>query len=222
MGALLFQIFFLIWTVMLGILALPTLLLPWGFVKWLPKFWIGGIFFLARIFCGIRYRVEGKIPKGPCVIASEHQSAWETFFYYYHFDAPTIILKRELLWIPIFGWYLAKMPVIAIHRGRKTQALKQILTQAKKLLEKDPARVFVIFPQGTRTLRGEAFKIQSGFFALAKELQLPIIPVTLNSGEIWGKKTWRKKRGEIVVKFHPTIAMKNKRAVLSALSNYFR
>lgn len=153
----------------------------------------------ARILCGIRYRVIGRenIPDQPCIILSKHQSAWETMAYQVIFPPQVWVLKRELLWVPFFGWGLAMLSPIAIDRGAATRALKQTLDQGRERLAQGFS--IVIFPEGTRTLPGKRSKYHSGGAWLALQTGRPVLPVAHNAGELWRRNAFLKRPGLITV-----------------------
>lgn len=159
----------------------------------------------ARVSCGIRYELVGtdNIPAGACVILSKHQSAWETLFLQARLQPTTTVAKRELLFIPFFGWGLALARPITIDRGKPSQALKDVIRQGVKRLA-GGERV-IIFPEGTRTLPGEQREYSAGGAMLAVKAGVPVLPVALNSGDCWPRGTLIKKPGVIRVQFGPPI-----------------
>ena len=154
----------------------------------------------SAAICGIRYRVIGaeNIPHGSsCIILSKHQSAWETLVFQVIFPPQVWVVKRELLWIPFFGWGLAMLEPIAIDRGSGARALRQMLEQGRDRL----ARGFciVIFPEGTRVAPGARRDYQPGGAWLAAKTGAPVVPVALNSGELWPRNAFLKYPGTITV-----------------------
>ena len=161
---------------------------------------------LLRIICGIKYKVTGRenLPKYPYIVASKHQSAFETAFFWDLFYVPTFILKKELTKIPLFGSYLTNTGMIAIDRSAGASALKKILSEADKHL-KDKRKI-IIYPEGTRTIAGSAEpRYSSGVAALYKHCNVPIVPVALNSGMCWPSGKWTKYPGTIEVRILPPI-----------------
>jgi len=148
---------------------------------------------------GIKYRVLGRenIPQGACIVACKHQSEWETFKLHLIFNDPAIVLKRELLKIPLIGCYMRRSGSIAIDRGGGASTLRRMTAAAKRALAQ--GRSILIFPEGTRVGVGESRPYKSGVAALYRELNLPIVPVALNSGLLWPKNSFYKKRGTITV-----------------------
>jgi len=161
---------------------------------------------LARALCGIRWRVEGRehLPASPSVILSKHQSAWETLAFQEIFPPQVLVLKRELLWIPFFGWGLALMSPIAIDRAKGRAALRDIARRGKERL----AQGFwvVIFPEGTRVRVGEKREYQQGGAWLAAQCGVPVVPVAHNAGRFWPRNAFLKAPGTVTVRIGPAIA----------------
>ena len=170
--------------------------------------------------CHINYQVEGleHIPKDRNgIIFSKHQSTWETFFLPTIFHGPAIILKRELLWIPFFGWGLAASDPIAINRSQTKTAMDQIITKGKKCLE--AGRWILVFPEGTRIPAGQTGKYRLGGARLAAATGYPILPIAHNAGRFWPKKGFIKKPGTIQVVIGPLIESQDRKPeVLLALA----
>lgn len=165
-----------------------------------------GQYFLERLVMGLDYDVKGieNLPKdGPYIAALKHQSVWETLKLPFLFEKPAIILKKELTHIPVWGWFLDKLDMIPVDRGTRNKAIASMLEGAKKIV--DQGRPVVIFPQGTRVPPGEARKYRYGIVRLYKELNLPIVPVALNSGVFWGKNQFLKKSGRVTIEILPPI-----------------
>lgn len=161
--------------------------------------WCGFGVWWARIACGIRYEVTGaeNIPDGACVVLSKHESAWETLFLQSLLFPSTTVLKRELLSIPFFGWALRLLNPIAINRGEPAQALKAVLRQGEERLT--AGRRIIIFPEGTRARPGEQLPYNVGGAMLAARTGVPLLPVSLNSGDCWPRGTMLKRPGVIQV-----------------------
>ena len=158
-----------------------------------------------RITCGIRIQVSGRgnLPPGPCVVLSNHQSSWEAFYMQWYFQPANFILKRELLWIPLFGWALHFMKPIAIQRNRPAQAIRSVLKQGTQRLQ--GGNRVVIYPEGTRVTEGQLGEFKTSGAALAKRAQVPIIAVAHNSGEHWQRKGLLKIPGTIRMQIGPVI-----------------
>lgn len=180
---------------------------------WLPRQaryrvisgWAHIVVRLARVICGIRYRIEGldHLPRRPAVILAKHQSAWETIAFQTLFPPQVYVLKRELLWIPFFGWGLALMSPIAIHRGKGHSALREIARKGKERLMQ--GFWVVVFPEGTRVAPGERRKYQLGGAWLAAASAAPIVPVAHNAGLCWPRNAFVKRPGTITVRIGPAI-----------------
>ena len=158
---------------------------------------------LASWTVGLRYEVRGRenLPAGPAIIAIKHQSAWDTFAASALFDDPAIIVKRELLWVPFYGWYLRKAGMIGIDREVGAAAMRRMLRSARAAVAQ--GRSILIFPEGTRTPVGSDAPYQPGVGALVRDLKLPLVPVALNSGLFWGRRRFVKRPGRIVVEILP-------------------
>jgi 1-acyl-sn-glycerol-3-phosphate acyltransferase len=158
-----------------------------------------------RGICGISWQVEGRehLPAAPSVILSKHQSAWETLAFQQIFPPQVHVLKRELLWLPFFGWGLALMSPIPIDRGRGPSALRQIGRRGKQRLEQ--GFWVVIFPEGTRVAPGKRRKYQTGGAWLAAHAGAPVVPVAHNAGRCWPRNSFLKYPGKVTVRIGPPI-----------------
>ena len=148
--------------------------------RFINVYWCRCALWLSKVFLGIRYEIKGaeNVPDRPCVIQSNHQSTWETFFLSAYFSPLSQVLKRELLYVPFFGWAMAMLRPIAIDRDNPKAALKQVAAKGDELL-KDNVWV-LIFPEGTRTTPGEPIKLQRGAAQLAVRSQVPLQPVRIH------------------------------------------
>ncbi|WP_426142597.1 lysophospholipid acyltransferase family protein [Pseudomonas sp. DWP3-1-2] len=167
--------------------------------RFINVYWCRCALWLTRVFLNIRVEVIGQenVPATPCVIISNHQSTWETFFLSAHFQPLSQVLKRELLYVPFFGWAMAMLRPIAIDRENPKAALKEIAKKGHELL-KDGVWV-LIFPEGTRVPFGQVGKFSRGGTALAVNADLPVLPIAHNAGKYWPKEGWAKKPGTIQV-----------------------
>ncbi len=156
---------------------------------------------LLGVICGTRLEVRGqdKLPKGAYLAVCKHQSAWDTFALIPLFRDPAIVAKAELKWIPIYGWFCQKFEHILVERTRAALSLKKMLADAR--IQTAAGREIVIFPEGTRTVPGAAPDYKPGYVALYEGLGVPCVPVALNSGLYWPRRTWRRYPGTIVVEF---------------------
>jgi 1-acyl-sn-glycerol-3-phosphate acyltransferase len=163
------------------------------------KIWAYCVVYGAKYITGVNFVVKGKVPKHPVIFASKHQSAWETAIFHILSPAPCYVLKKELMYIPFFGLYLAVSGQIWIDRSKGTAALKKLITQVNDRTSK--GRSVVIFPEGTRTKPGSKPDYKSGIAVLYSKINAPIVPVSLNSGVYWGKNAFIKKPGTITIEF---------------------
>lgn len=203
-------LFYGIWTPVVCICMMPCLLFPRGFTVWVAAFYQKGAYILEKYILNLDYEVRGlehRPPKGQSYLAAcKHYSAYETLKLYALFDDPTIILKKELLSLPIFGWFLKKLDVIAIDRGNREQSLSSLIDGAKYM--RDHKRPIVIFPQGTRveidsTPSQKPYK--GGIVKLYTATKMPIIPLAMNSGLYWPRNSYLKKSGKVIFEFLPPI-----------------
>lgn len=201
-----FNILFMLWTFGLALVTAPILLLPVRFAGMVARLWARVSLALLHLTCGIRYEVRNRerLPTTPCIIASKHQSAWETIAFWALTDFPVFILKKELLKLPFFGWHLKKLGMVAIDRKAGAGALKQMIKDSKAALEKGYS--LVIFPEGTRTAPGTRKAYQRGIAGLYRGLNVPVAPVALNSGKCWSRNAFVKYPGTVTVEFLPPIA----------------
>lgn len=160
---------------------------------------------LAKVVAGIHYEVRGleNIPQQPCVILAKHQSTWETFFLSALFEPLSQVLKRELLYVPFFGWAMAMLKPIAIDRSNPKAALKQLAKQGHERLGQ--GAWVLIFPEGTRIPPGQIGKFSRGGTSLAVNAGLPVLPIAHNAGEFWPKHGWAKYPGTIKVVIGPVM-----------------
>ncbi len=175
--------------------------------------WSESLMTTLRIVCGVRHEVFGSenIPAENGIILSKHQSAWETFGLQFIFPAQIWVLKRELLWIPIFGWGLKVMGAIAIDRKGGKKALIQVIKQGTERLQR--GLWVVIFPEGTRTPPGTRRRYSIGGAMLAARSGFPVVPVAHNAGEFWGSKGFIIKPGTVKVIIGPVLQTKGLKAV---------
>jgi 1-acyl-sn-glycerol-3-phosphate acyltransferase len=204
--SILFNALFYLGTAVLCILGLPVLLATRRVGAWFGHVWAGWTLWLATWTVGLRYEVRGRenLPAGPAILAIKHQSAWDTFAAAALFDDPAIVVKRELLAIPFYGWYLRKAGMIGIDRGVGAAAIRRLLRAARAAVAQ--GRSILIFPEGTRTPVGSDAPYQPGVGALARDLKLPLVPVALNSGLFWGRRRFLKRPGRIVVEILPPLS----------------
>ena len=188
-----------------ALLALATFPLPRMTRYRIISGWSRLVMGLARALLGIDWRVEGRehLPSRPSVILAKHQSAWETMAFQMIFPPQVHVLKRELLWIPFFGWGLALMSPIAIDRSRGVAALRALARRGRERL----AQGFwvVVFPEGTRVAPGERRPYQLGGAWLAAASGAPVVPVAHNAGRVWPRNAFLKHPGTVTVRIGPAI-----------------
>ena len=161
---------------------------------------------LLRVICGTKLEVRGagNLPKGACLVVAKHQSAWDTFALIPLFQDPAVVLKDELKWIPLYGWFCVKFAHILVKRDRAATALKQMLADAR--IKAEAGRQVLIFPEGTRRPPGAAPDYKPGYIALYEGLKIPCVPLALNSGLYWPRRSLHRYPGTIVVEFLEPIA----------------
>jgi 1-acyl-sn-glycerol-3-phosphate acyltransferase len=205
--SLLFNVAFYSWTTLCCFGLLWMLLLPRRQMVHVVEWYLGTVYFLERMILGLDYEVHGleNLPReGSYILAAKHQSAWETMKLHLLVDDPAVILKRELLFVPIWGWYAAKARMIAVDRSARGRAIASMVEGARRV--KADGRPIVIFPQGTRTPVGGYLPYRVGVAVLYRDLELPIVPLALNSGLYWPRRKFLKRPGKVIVEFLPPIA----------------
>ena len=203
--SLLYHLLFLIWTFGLAIPILPLLLAPRSWIVAAARLWQNGTLFLLRVVVGLRWEVRGRenIPTGPALIASKHQSAWETVVFHNLLSDPAFILKKELQAIPFIGWYLTKHGMVPIDRKAGAAAMKVMLRGAQAALQRGSQ--VVIFPEGTRTGLDQAAPYNPGVGLLYASLDMPVVPVAVNSGLFWPRRGLVIRPGTVTIEFLPAI-----------------
>ena len=203
--ALLFQFAFWVWSAAINLAWIPSLTMsPLATVRG-QTYWAIGVMWLLRVICGIRYEIRGRenIPAGPVLIAAKHQSAWDTIVWHIIAHDPAIVMKAELLKIPVYGWYCRHSRMIPIDRDTGSKAIRVMVDAAKAAAAAE--RPIVIFPQGTRVAPGVQAPYLPGVAALYRQLGIPVVPVALNSGVFWPRRSIRRKPGTIVLEYLPAI-----------------
>jgi 1-acyl-sn-glycerol-3-phosphate acyltransferase len=197
--SIIFNVLFYLNLVILIIAALPTVLMPRSGILAVARLWARANSWLLRALCGITAEFRGveKIPPGPLIVACKHQSLWETFALLPLFSDPTYVMKRELMWIPFFGWYTWKAGMIAVDRSKGSQALSDLNARVRRELAHN--RQVIIFPEGTRRRPGAEPRYKYGVAHLYAEAGIPCLPIALNSGLFWPRRTWRRYPGTIRV-----------------------
>jgi 1-acyl-sn-glycerol-3-phosphate acyltransferase len=197
--SIVFNILFYLNTLVLLIAALPTFFLPYRAIIWVAKTWGRINLVLLRVVAGIDIEIRGreKIPKGALLVAAKHQSAWETFALLPLFDSPVFIVKRELQWLPIFGWLMIKGRMVPVDRSAGSRALIAMTERAR--IELADNRQLIIFPEGTRRAAGAEPRYKHGVAHLYAEEGVPCVPIALNSGLFWPRRSIRRIPGTVVM-----------------------
>ena len=197
--------------------------LPYNQRYYLTGLWNKFVINAARLICGIRYQIKGaeNLPDSPAIVLSKHQSAWETIFLFYALPRPLVyVFKKELLYIPFFGWGLALLRMIPIDRSKTKDAFAMVVEQGKKRLAS--GQWIIMFPEGTRSYVGSQGKYKSGGARLAIDTGVPVIPIALNAGECWPKNSFIKKPGLITVSIGKPIPTtgRNSNDVIQQVENW--
>jgi len=210
--SLLFWLGFVFNVLVFGLLIVLLFFTPSSFRLKIARIWSYTNNLLLKIFCGIDFKVEGRenLNVKTAIILSKHQSTWETLAL--HSFTPYVhwVFKRELMYIPVFGWALALTDPIGINRGAGRAAINQLITEGKKKL--DAGKWMVLFPEGTRTAPGKTKKYKIGGALLAEKSGYPVIPIAHNAGEFWPRHSFIKWPGTISVVIGPAIESKGRSA----------
>src|ERR1044072_2897420 len=197
--SLLFALIFYGGTVPALFLSFPISLFGTKAIRWWAHMWVRYHKLCARFLLGVRSRVEGTPPKGACLVASKHQSMFETLEIILLLDEPAMVLKRELADIPLWGWVTRRYGVIPIERTGGAAALRRMMGAAEAASAE--GRPIVIFPEGTRVAPGEAPPLQPGFAGLYRALKLPVVPVAVDSGRLAPRQSFVKRAGIVTFRF---------------------
>jgi 1-acyl-sn-glycerol-3-phosphate acyltransferase len=197
---------FYLWTAFLAIVGLPILLMNRNRVQDYAKFWTSSAVWLLEKICGTKVEWRGleNLPRGACLIASKHQSALETLALTTKGGDFGFILKRELMGIPVFGWYLKGAGQVGIDRGKPSQALADLARQAREAIAQ--GRQLIIFPEGTRKAVGSPPDYKAGIAYLYRETGAVCVPVALNTGLFWPRRSRLIKPGKVTIAFLAPIA----------------
>ena len=203
---LLFYIIFYFWSALFFSILFPVKFFSRNFTFIISEFWTFTVVKLSEWILGIAYSVKGEenIPESQFILASKHQSAWETFFLPVLFTNSIFVLKKELDKIPILRGYFKKLGYIFVDKNSSHSSMRKLLTSAKNSI-KTGIKTIMIFPEGTRVKINEKKDLNSGVYALYRSLNLPVLPITHNSGEFWINKKIIKKSGKINVTIFPPI-----------------
>lgn len=197
--SIVFNVLFYLGTVIYLIAALPTFFMRYTAIVEVAKSWARFNLWMLRIVAGLDYEIRGreKIPPGAVLVASKHQSAWETFALLPLFPNPVFILKRELQWIPIFGWFTIKGRMVPVDRRKGAKALSAMIERAR--IELAASRQLIIFPEGTRRPAGAEPAYKYGVAHLYVAEGVPCVPIALNSGLFWPRRSILRHPGKVLV-----------------------
>ena len=200
-----FQVAFYLVTILYTLATLPFYLATPRAMVGVAQAWNRAVIWLLRVICNIRLELRGRenIPPGPLLVASKHQSAWETVTMLTFFDYPTFVLKRELTWIPLFGWCLLKSGMIPLDRAAGKGALTGLIERVRAALVE--RRQVIVFPEGTRRPVGAEPDYKLGLVQIYQAANVPCLPVALNSGLFWPRRSFLRHPGTLVVEFLPPI-----------------
>jgi 1-acyl-sn-glycerol-3-phosphate acyltransferase len=199
--AFLFNVLFYVTTVLFLGLGSPLLIGPRSWAMAALALHARTELWLLKTIVGTKLEVRGheKLPKGACLVASKHQSAWETFALIPLFRDPAYLMKRELFYIPFHGWFSYKFEMIPVDRDKGPTALRRMLAEVKTRAAS--GREIIIFPEGTRRAPGALPDYKTGVFLLYEALGIPCVPVVLNSGLFWPRRSFKRYPGTIIVEF---------------------
>ncbi len=218
--SLLFNALFYVNMIVRMIVALPTIVLPHRFILGILRGYARSSLWLLRVICGVRVEWRGreKLPAGPYLVACKHQSVWETFALFALLSDPAYVLKRELMWIPLFGWLATKAGMIPVDRSAHASAVARMTAAARREIAR--SRQIVIFPEGTRRPPDAEPRYLPGAAFLYTETDLPCIPIALNSGLFWPRRTLRRPPGTVLVEvLDPIPPGLKRREFMSRLQN---
>lgn len=211
-----FRVLFLTWNTGLAVFCLWILLFSRAAMLRFVRFYLGGIAWLMKNVAGTDFKIVGaeNFPSTPCIMASKHLAPWETMVLPLLGRSPAIVLKQELMRLPLWGWYAAKYGNVPVDRSAGARAMLQMLGEAKKVIK--AGRDILIFPQGTRLELGEWKSYKIGVAAMYSALNVPVLPIAINSGVYWSRNGKLKRTGTITVEFLPPIPAGLKRDVMMA------
>lgn len=200
-----FAIAFYGWSTILTPIYVLLMLIPRRPFWFMCCTWVRSCLFLARYIAGIRWEVRGweNVPDGAVIVASKHQSTFDTMVFNTHFYDCVYVIKRELFWFPGFGWFMWRIGQIGVDRKAGGSIMRSFVSQAQEKLAE--GRSIIIFPQGTRTLVGAERPYLPGIAALYQRSDAPVVPVALNSGLHWARRRFHKQPGTIIIEYLPPI-----------------
>lgn len=204
-----FNVLFFALTAAMLLVSLPFLVIPTTVIAlFVARTWARAVFFLLRWVVGLRWEVRGprELLRPGVLVAAKHQSAWDTIVFFLVLDRPTYVMKQELMRIPVYGWLSHRQGHIPVDRKAGATAIRGLLRAAQRAFA--AGRAIIIFPQGTRVAPGTpaaSFPYQPGIVGLYSALKVPVVPVALNSGLFWGRRSFVKRPGTVVLEILPEI-----------------
>lgn len=210
--SLIFSIYSVTTIILYSFICLASLPFPLRFRHTLIRYYMYAYFYVLKVVCHIDYKIEGieNIPKDRTgILMCKHSSTWETFFIPMYFHTPAPIAKRELSWVPFFGWGLSVADPIYINRNDKKSAMQQIIDKGKKCL--DQGRWIMVFPEGTRIPFGKVGHYKMGGARLAAATGHPVLPIAHNAGWFWPRRQFIKKPGTVTIVIGPVIESKGRK-----------
>ncbi len=210
-GSGLYNIVFIGWTAVSVTIMILFLPFPRPVMQRAVKIWAWSQHWALKFLVGLDFEIRGEenIVHGAAIYASKHQSAWDTYVFYLLFSDPSYVLKKELVKIPVWGWMARKCAAISVDREGGASALKALVRDTRQRLGDD--RPVILFPEGTRTRPGTHKPYHPGIAALYSQCEAPVIPVALNSGLFWGRRSYTKQSGTIIIEFLPAMPTGMKR-----------
>ena len=203
------SVLFVIWIYLsmavIAFLCLPAIIFSRRLAVGAVRFWIKNTRLALRLICGIKTEIRGleHLPEGAIIWASKHQSMYDAFVPWLVLDHPAIIIKKELLWYPVFGWYAWRTDMIAIDRAGGAKTMRNMINASRSRM--DEGRQLLIFPEGTRQLPGAPPKYRPGVFGMYDELDVTVVPVATNIGLCWPRRGVRRRAGTVVIEILPAI-----------------
>ena len=201
----LFNVVFYINTALFVVLGVEFFLAPRKWAIRALQAWASSSLWLLRVIVDIKIEVRGleQVPHGACLVAGKHQSAWETFAILPYLDDPAMVVKKELTYIPFYGWFMHKFRMIGVERSAGPAALRNLIARAKEEIAR--GRQIVIMPEGTRRAPGDPPDYKPGAAALYGALNIPCVPFALNSGLYWPRRKFLRYPGTVILEFLPPI-----------------
>ena len=203
--SLAFNLFLYVFTAICSVIAMLAAIFWPSQLAEVARRWSQAWLYCYRLICGVSLDVRGAehMPQGPCIIAMKHQSTWDTFALFAIFNRPVFVLKSELMWVPVFGWVLKRLGCIAVKRGTGKLAVDSMIRGARTAVAR--GNQIVVFPEGTRSTVGVPSEYKSGVSHLYSALDISCVPVGLNSGLLWPRRSILRRPGVITVEILPAI-----------------